>query len=47
MSPVSSGWNGMYNGEKLPATDYWFTIEYLPQNSTDKQIFKAYFSLKR
>jgi len=47
MSPASSGWNGMYNGEKLPATDYWFTVEYLPQNSTDKQIFKAHFSLIR
>ncbi|WP_395655236.1 choice-of-anchor L domain-containing protein [Flavobacterium sp.] len=47
MSPASSGWNGMYNGEKLPATDYWFTVEYLPQSSTDKQIFKAHFSLIR
>lgn len=47
MSPASSGWDGIYNGEKLPSTDYWFTVEYLPQNGTTKQIFKAHFSLKR
>lgn len=47
MSPASSGWDGTYNGEKLPSTDYWFTVEYLPQNGTTKQIFKAHFSLKR
>ena len=43
----SSGWDGIYNGEKLPSTDYWFTVEYLPQNGTTKQVFKAHFSLKR
>lgn len=47
MSPTSSGWDGTLNGEKLSSTDYWFTVEYLPQNSTTKQIFKAHFSLKR
>jgi gliding motility-associated-like protein len=47
MSPASSGWNGMYNGKNLPSTDYWFTVEYLPQNATTKQIFKAHFSLIR
>lgn len=47
MSPVGSGWDGTYNGEKLPSTDYWFTVEYLPQNGTTKQVFKAHFSLKR
>ena len=47
LSPASSGWNGMYNGQELPSTDYWFTVEYLPQNGTSKQIFKSHFSLKR
>ena len=47
LSPASLGWDGMYNGEKLPSTDYWFTVEYVPQNSTSKQIFKAHFSMKR
>ncbi|WP_445715553.1 choice-of-anchor L domain-containing protein [Flavobacterium sp.] len=47
LSPASSGWNGMYNGQELPSTDYWFTVEYLPQNGTARQIFKSHFSLKR
>ena len=46
-SPASAGWDGTHNGEKLPSTDYWFTVEYLPQNSAVKQLFKAHFSLKR
>ncbi|MBK9225373.1 MAG: T9SS type B sorting domain-containing protein [Flavobacterium sp.] len=30
---------------ELRATDYWFTIEYLENNST--KVFKAHFALKR
>ena len=47
LSPASFGWDGTYNGEKLPSTDYWFTVEYLSQTSQTEQIFKAHFSLKR
>lgn len=47
ISPAGSGWDGTYNGVALPSTDYWFTVEYLSQNGTTKQIFKAHFSLKR
>jgi gliding motility-associated-like protein len=42
---ASEGWNGIYNNEKLPSTDYWFTLDYT-ENGTKKQ-FKAHFSLKR
>jgi gliding motility-associated-like protein len=42
---ASEGWNGIYNNEKLPSTDYWFTLDYT-ENGTQKQ-FKAHFSLKR
>jgi gliding motility-associated-like protein len=45
ISPAGSGWDGTYNGNELPATDYWFTVDYL-ENTTPKQ-FKAHFSLKR
>ncbi|MFN7014031.1 MAG: T9SS type B sorting domain-containing protein, partial [Bacteroidia bacterium] len=38
-------WDGTYNQEQLPSTDYWFTVDYL-ENGTKKQ-FKAHFSLKR
>lgn len=47
ISPASAGWDGTYNGKQLPSTDYWFTVDYLPQNSQTRQLFKAHFSLKR
>jgi gliding motility-associated-like protein len=47
ITPMSNGWNGTYNGNRLPTSDYWFTVEYdEPSNGTRKQ-FKAHFSLKR
>ena len=39
------GWDGTFNGCQLPASDYWFTIDYL-ENNVNK-LFKAHFSLKR
>jgi gliding motility-associated-like protein len=39
------GWDGTYNQELLPSTDYWFTIDYL-ENGVVKQ-FKAHFAMKR
>jgi gliding motility-associated-like protein len=45
ISPNGSGWNGMYNGQILPATDYWFKIEYTEDGS--RKEFKSHFSLKR
>jgi len=39
------GWNGTMNGQPLPATDYWFKVEYL-ENDVMKE-FRAHFSLKR
>ena len=41
----SLGWDGTFNGEKLPANDYWFTIDFIENNSP--QTFKAHFSLIR
>ena len=41
----SDGWDGTYNQEELPSTDYWFTLDYT-ENGVAKQ-FKAHFSLKR
>ena len=45
LSPDTQGWDGTYNGNPLPATDYWFTVEYFELNTT--KTFKAHFSLKR
>ena len=41
----SEGWDGTFNNQQLPSTDYWFTIDYT-ENGAAKQ-FKAHFSLKR
>jgi gliding motility-associated-like protein len=40
-----TGWNGTYNGQPLPSSDYWFTVEYV--QGIERKIFKAHFSLKR
>lgn len=45
ISPQGLGWDGMYNGQPMPATDYWFTVEYTEQTIYKK--FKSHFSLKR
>ena len=45
MTALGSGWDGTYNGQELPATDYWFTINY--QEDTINKEFRAHFSLKR
>ncbi|WP_026989915.1 T9SS type B sorting domain-containing protein, partial [Flavobacterium subsaxonicum] len=39
------GWDGTYNGQPVPADDYWFTVTY-PDGNVTKE-FKAHFSLKR
>lgn len=41
-----SGWDGTYNGNTLPSTDYWFTLSYQNAQGAEKE-FKAHFSLKR
>lgn len=45
ISPTSQGWDGMFNGEMLPATDYWFTVNYIETNIP--KVFKSHFTLKR
>lgn len=46
ISPAGIGWDGKYNGQDLPSTDYWFSVEFTTQ-SNQKSIFKSHFSLKR
>ncbi|RZJ61481.1 MAG: T9SS type B sorting domain-containing protein, partial [Flavobacterium sp.] len=46
IKPSGAGWDGMYNGSPLPATDYWFTLSYRSSDGQMKE-FKAHFSLKR
>ncbi|CAN1524330.1 Gliding motility-associated, C-terminal domain [Flavobacteriaceae bacterium] len=44
ISTRSSGWDGTYNGNPMPSSDYWFTIDYLEPGTKE---FIAHFSLKR
>ena len=48
LDPDGEGWDGTYNGNPMPATDYWFKIIYIEgtTNPTQKE-FKANFALKR
>ena len=41
LSPLGEGWNGLYNGQKLPSDDYWFSVKL-----EDGRIFKNHFTLK-
>jgi len=50
ISPTEGGWDGNYNGNPLPSSDYWFRIVYTErdQAGTDVQKeFRGHFSLKR
>lgn len=38
----SEGWNGTFNGQNLPSTDYWFTL-----TLTNGNIVRGHFALKR
>jgi gliding motility-associated-like protein len=40
--PNSIGWDGTYNGEPLPSTDYWFLVE-----REDGKIYRGHFAMKR
>ena len=42
ISGVSEGWNGTFNGNLLPANDYWFEIKL-----TNGKSVKGHFTLKR
>jgi len=42
LDPLSPGWDGTYNGEKMPTSDYWFKV-----NLEDGRTFTSHFTLKR
>ncbi len=45
ISPSGDGWDGTYNGEQLPSSDYWFIVRYLEDGITKE--FKSHFAMKR
>ncbi|SNZ00273.1 T9SS type B sorting domain-containing protein [Flagellimonas pacifica] len=42
ISPKTEGWDGTFNNNALPASDYWFRV-----SLEDGRIFKGHFALKR
>jgi gliding motility-associated-like protein len=38
----SQGWDGTYNGQPLPSTDYWFMVERI-----DGKVHRGHFAMKR
>lgn len=45
LNESSFGWDGTFNGVPLPASDYWFTIDFEENNV--RKSFKSHFSLIR
>ena len=46
INPKGNGWDGLFRGNPLPATDYWFTVE-LVDNIGNIRTRKGHFSLIR
>ncbi len=42
LSPSGIGWDGTFNGQPLPSSDYWFHVKL-----QDGRTFKSHFTLKR
>ena len=42
INPLNQGWDGKFNGQQMPATDYWYSIQL-----EDSRVVKGHFSLKR
>jgi len=45
ITPGGAGWDGTYNGQNMPANDYWFTIRY--NEDGVQKMFRAHFTLQR
>lgn len=42
ISPTGAGWDGTYNGNPMPSSDYWYMVEL-----SDGRSFRGHFALKR
>ncbi len=45
INSASQGWDGFFNGQQLPSTDYWFSIDFI-ENNISRRI-TGHFALKR
>ena len=46
ISPRGLGWDGTYNGSRMPTNAYWFLLEYIDDEGIPKT-FSSHFTLKR
>ncbi|MDX1471743.1 MAG: T9SS type B sorting domain-containing protein, partial [Flavobacteriaceae bacterium] len=46
-NPRRNSWDGTFNGYTMPATDYWFTIDFNNPSNGNRETFQAHFSLRR
>jgi gliding motility-associated-like protein len=42
LNPVGPGWDGTFNGQNMPVSDYWFTVQL-----QDGRLYRSHFTLKR
>ncbi|NNK68885.1 MAG: T9SS type B sorting domain-containing protein [Flavobacteriaceae bacterium] len=42
LSPSGPGWDGTFNGQQMPTSDYWFVV-----TLQDGRVFSSHFTLKR
>jgi gliding motility-associated-like protein len=47
LNPVGPGWDGTFNGNRMPTSDYWFTVTYNETLTNQQKEFRAHFTLKR
>ena len=45
--PAGEGWDGTYNGQKMPTTDYWFLLHYNDLDTAAPKQLRGHFTLKR
>ncbi|MDD3721717.1 MAG: T9SS type B sorting domain-containing protein [Lutibacter sp.] len=43
---TGNGWDGFYNGKKLPSSDYWYLVKFIDQHGNSREK-KGHFSLIR
>ncbi|GLB49922.1 T9SS type B sorting domain-containing protein [Neptunitalea lumnitzerae] len=47
MNATSDGWNGTFNGNQMPSSDYWFKVVYTEPSTGEVREFNSHFALKR
>ncbi len=49
MTEFNAGWDGNFNGQPLPSTDYWFKLSYMDNdgNRVIAKYLQSHFSLRR